>query len=273
MAPVPNFAENVLEQICSVLADTSSGLTGGEIGKLLHQCGIDDPTPRDTKRYRLHTALSKQQRHDGCANRVIDFIQRAMSPVLYTGKHEVFEQRRQKLNSVLAFGGFQLGDDGNLRKRERAQTLTDAEERADQLRRTLRERGVHHDVLRFCRAELLQDNYFHAVFEATKSVADKIREKSGLTTDGAPLVDKAFGGVNSGYPVLAFNELDTETKKSEHKGLMNLLKGMFGTFRNTTAHAPKITWPIDEQDALDMLSLASLLHRRLDESVNTGVVS
>ena len=33
-----------------------------------------------------------------------------------------------------------------------------------------------------------------------------------------------------------------------------LLKGMFGTFRNVTAHAPKIAWPIDEQDALDLLT-------------------
>jgi hypothetical protein len=39
---------------------------------------------------------------------------------------------------------------------------------------------------------------------------------------------------------------------------------MFGTFRNVTAHAPKITWPINEQDALDLLSLVSYLHRRLD---------
>ncbi|HEY4636890.1 MAG TPA: TIGR02391 family protein, partial [Burkholderiales bacterium] len=27
---------------------------------------------------------------------------------------------------------------------------------------------MHPDVLRFCRPELVQKNYFHAVFEATK---------------------------------------------------------------------------------------------------------
>lgn len=48
---------------------------------------------------------------------------------------------------------------------------------------------------------------------------------------------------------------------------MNLLKGVFGTFRNTTAHAPKITWPIDEQDALDILSTISLIHRKLDKAI------
>lgn len=45
-----------------------------------------------------------------------------------------------------------------------------------------------------------------------------------------------------------------------------LTKGMFGTFRNTTAHAPKVSWPIGLDDALDLLTLASLLHRRLDSA-------
>jgi uncharacterized protein (TIGR02391 family) len=46
----------------------------------------------------------------------------------------------------------------------------------------------------------------------------------------------------------------------------NLLKGLFGTFRNTTGHAPKITWDIEEIDALDILSKVSLIHRRLDKA-------
>ena len=54
---------------------------------------------------------------------------------------------------------------------------------------------------------------------------------------------------------------------------MNLFIGMFGTFRNVTAHGPKITWNITEQDALDLLTLISLLHRRLDATVPTGRTS
>jgi uncharacterized protein (TIGR02391 family) len=48
-------------------------------------------------------------------------------------------------------------------------------------------------VLKFCRAELLVNNYFNAVFEATKSVAEKLRIKSGRLSDGAALVDEALG--------------------------------------------------------------------------------
>lgn len=33
----------------------------------------------------------------------------------------------------------------------------------------------HSDVLLYCRAALLDQNYFHAAFEATKSIATKVR--------------------------------------------------------------------------------------------------
>lgn len=166
----------------------------------------------------------------------------------------------------MAFAGFALGDDGKLREINIAHTLSEAQERAGRLYKQLLTRSAHADILLYCRAELLQDNYFHAVFEATKSIADKIRNKSSLSSDGSRLVDEAFGGVS---PILAFNTLRTETEKSEHTGFMNLLKGLFSTFRNTTSHVPKIKWNINEQDALDMLTFMSLLHRKLDDCVRT----
>ncbi len=86
----------------------------------------------------------------------------------------------------------------------------------------------------------------------------------------AQLVDEALGMGQKPFPLLAFNKLETETDISEHRGLVNLLKGIFGVFRNPTSHAPKIFWPINEQDALDIFSLISLLHRRLDAAHPTG---
>jgi uncharacterized protein (TIGR02391 family) len=99
-----------------------------------------------------------------------------------------------------------------------------------------------------------------------KNLAEKIRQKTGLKEDGVRLIEQALGGIESNRPpLLAFNKLETCSERSEHLGLMNLLKGLFMAFRNPTAHEPKIYWPINEQDALDLLSLISLLHRRLDE--------
>jgi uncharacterized protein (TIGR02391 family) len=269
MAAIPPFEKTVLERICDVLGDTSTGLTGSEIGKLLNRLGIADPMPGMTKRVRLFEALHDRQQADHCGNLVAAFIQEAMNPVRYTGHVDYFERKRNELNAVLAFAGYELGENGTLRHRQAARTLTEAETRAERLQAELCKRGVHADVLRFCRAELLQGNCFHAVLEATKSVAEKIRTKTGLTTDGAELVDQAFGLGKSEIPLLAFNSLQSETERSEHSGLMNLMKGVFGTFRNPTAHAPKNSWNISEEDALDLLTMVSFLHRRLDKAVRT----
>ena len=72
-------------------------------------------------------------------------------------------------------------------------------------------------MLSFCKAELLVDNYFHAVFEATKSIAEKIRIKTNLTSDGSELVDHAFS-YKGKIPYLALNNLTTESHESEQKG-------------------------------------------------------
>jgi uncharacterized protein (TIGR02391 family) len=122
-------------------------------------------------------------------------------------------------------------------------------------------------VLKYCRSELLQDNYFHAVFEATKGLAQRIREMSSVEADGAALVDRVF---SIERPVLAFNTLRTETERSEYKGFAALLKGCFAAVRNPLAHEPKILWE-GEDDAADYFSLISLLHRKLDDCVPTHI--
>jgi hypothetical protein len=50
---------------------------------------------------------------------------------------------------------------------------------------------------------------------------------------------------------------------------MNLMKGMFGALRNVTADAPKVSWNVTEQDALDLLTIASMIHRRIDAAIRT----
>lgn len=270
MPSINEFSHNELESICGVLADTNDGMTGSEIGSALARLDIPDLTPAITKRYRLFEALFSYQERTHSGNTICAFIQEVMNPVSYTNNHKLFDSRRDALNTILAFCGYSLREDGKLRiLNQPAYTLTEAEQAAGRLRAELSRRGVHADVLRFCRPELLQENYFHAVFEATKSVSDKIREKADVDGDGSELVDRAFGIGKQGIPLLAFNTLQTETERSEHSGLMQLMKGMFGVFRNVTAHAPKVKWAISEEDALDLLTLASYLHRRLDSCIRT----
>ena len=255
------FAQSELEAIAAALADTSEGLTGTEIGHILASLKIADPTPAMTKWKRLHNAFVERQNYSRNRRAILQFIREAMKPERYAKQPERFEPMRANLNRALAFSGIAVSATGELSPVARAETLTEAARRADELRADLTRRGVHADVLRFCSAELVADNYFHAVLEATKSIADKLRAKSGLTEDGAKLVDAALCG---SAPRVAINDLLTDSERSEHSGFANLVKGTFGMFRNPTAHEARVLWAMSKEDAEDLLSLASLIHRRLD---------
>jgi uncharacterized protein (TIGR02391 family) len=263
---LPTFDAQHLTSIAKILADTGTGLTGTQIGYLLQDCKIPDVTPQMTKWKRLFNAFVELQNKRQFGNHVIVFINRAMNPVQYTSMPHVFEQRQSELNAVLSFSGLYLGDDGKIRWAAKAQNLGEALQRANRLHAALSARKVHSDVLAFCRAELLQENFFHAVFEAMKSVAAKIRTLSGLSGDRASLVEAAFSASKGQSPVLAINALASETDIGEQRGFVSLLIGLFGTIRNPLAHNPKIEWDMSEQDALDILTTLSLAHRKLDKA-------
>lgn len=262
---IPPFSAEALEAVSKILGDTNEGLTGPEIDHFLRNCKIPNPTPDMTKWKRLHNAFVGFQNEHQVGNHVIVFIKRAMDPARYVGEPHIFRSRRDRLNSVLAFSGYTLTVDGQLRRADAARTISEALECANRLHAALVQRGVHSDVLRFCKAELVDRNHFHAVFEAIKSITAKIRTLSGLSGDGCDLVHEAFGQ-KFGDPLLAINPFKTETHKGEQFGFMNLLKGLYGTIRNPQAHEPKIEWEMNEQDALDILSMISLVHRKLDQA-------
>lgn len=258
------FDDSELRQIADIL---ESAATHRVLTDIFRQCNLVEQGG-NPKWERILLALRVRQAQDGCGNNVGAFIQTILAPVRFVERRDDFETLRERLNAVLSFSSISLNAEGKLVPCTEAKTIDEAVERAGRLRAELARRRVHNDVLAFCRIELTQENYFHAVFEATKSVADKIRQRTGLKGDGAELVDGAFA-FSKKIPLLALNSLRTETEQKEQAGFMNLVKGMFGMFRNVTAHAPKIHWKINEQDALDLLTVVSLIHRRLDASVRT----
>lgn len=257
----PQFSAAHLESLCQTLADTHFGLTGSEIGRLLAQVKVRDTDPQMTKWKRLFNALAGAQNQHGHGGRVLAFIAAALSPVRYAGRRDQFEARRHDVNVALAFVGLEYRSDGKFGRVSQATTLDEAEARASRLRAALSARGVHSEVLKYCRAELMSNNCFHAMLEASKGVAERLRTKGSSTKDGAELVDEVLGGAT---PKLRINAYSTESDKSEQRGFTNLLKGLFGTFRNPTAHTPRIAWNLQEADALDLFSLCSYVHRRLD---------
>jgi uncharacterized protein (TIGR02391 family) len=267
MERIQPFNAQKLEAACRVLADTERGLTGSEIGYLLQDCKVTDVRPSMTKWKRLFNALVEAQNKHQVGNHLIMFINRALDPVNYARDKDKFEWRRNELNVVLSFSGFSVREDGKVIHTTKETTLKGARTRAGALRSKLEDRGSHTEIFKYCRAELLEENYFHAVLEAIKGVADRIRDLSELTSDGAELVNTAF---SIKTPVLAINKLSTETQRSEQKGFSNMIVGLFGAVRNPTAHEPKISWPMTEQDALDIFAMVSFVHRKLDSTSKVG---
>jgi uncharacterized protein (TIGR02391 family) len=261
------FDDGVLQKVCDVLGETASGLTGGEIGQLLARCRIDDPHPTLTKRHRLYEALRARQATDGSRNSVIAFVKQAMAPVRYVDNRELFEHRREGLNAALGFAGLELRATGEIAGRTTTTTLSEVARRRRHLFEEMTRRGIHAEVLAYCREELLAGDCFDMTFEATKGLMQRIRDMTGLTGDGAPLVTAAFAPGQTGQSMVAFNSLRTETELSEQKGLVNLMIGLYGTFRNPAGHAPKVRWHVSEIDALDLLTTLSFVPRRLDHAV------
>jgi uncharacterized protein (TIGR02391 family) len=260
--------EEVVARVADVLGHTATdqgtGLTGRRIGELLAAVNVPDIAPGITKRDRLREALLARQRHDRASNCVSAFVVKAMAPVRYTDDPAGFSRRRDALNEVLVFQGLRLDDDGRLHAGASASTLDEAARHANSLRSELRRRGTHEQVLAYCTIELLQKNAFHAGLEATKGLAQRLRDLTGATGDGAKVVDAVLALGKSGTPVLAINDLSTDTERDEQSGFANLVKGLFGLYRNPVAHDPRARRNVTDDELLELLTTLSMAHRRLD---------
>jgi uncharacterized protein (TIGR02391 family) len=263
----PPWSQSVVQAVCKVLASTNwPGLTNSEIDLLLQGQGIELLEDLGwNKRDRLLVQLMGQQAADGAANCVIRFINDAMAPARYVEDRSQFDALRDALSEVLSLVGLKVNEKGEVAKAPAAATLDEVAKLAGRLQNELKRRGVHQQVMHYCEEEILRKSVFHAVFEATKGVAERLRDMTGSTLDGADLVDHCFS-TKVPPPVVRINNFRTETEVSEHKGFANMLKGVFGTFRNPPAHSARAAggWKISESDALDLFSLLSYLHRKLD---------
>lgn len=264
----PPLSKGQLQSLCQALGDTLTGLTGTEISKILAGCGIDDPGPM-TKRDRLLQALGSRQLQDRSSNNVLAFVEASLDPARYVHDPNRYSVLRQSTNRALSFAGYFVNDEGKVRRMAPAKTLDEAVQAANRVMSELQRREVHPDVIRYCRTELLQEDYFHAIHEATKGLAETLRSKVGSHEDGWKLVEYALSGDKNRLPRLAFNTLQTETEWSEHQGLASLIKGVLALYRNPTAHIPRLKRRTDEQESLDALTLISMLYRRLDQAVPT----
>jgi uncharacterized protein (TIGR02391 family) len=267
MAMIPSLSEQVLQAICDALEETSTGLAGTEIARLLQFCGIADPQPTLLRRQRLFHALSQRQQQDQCANNVFRFLQLVVDPRRYVNDPDLLVARREHLNRALAYAGYMLNEKNQFEAVKVTRTQSEAEQRAQALRSELLRRRAHADVLGCVRPDLLENSYTPVIGAAIRSLADKIRSKTGLGETGPEIVKLAFG-VEYG-PVLVFNSLASEGERAEHRGLVHLMHGLLEAFPDPSAVDGRTLHAATQDDALDVLTMLAYLHRRLDSVVHT----
>lgn len=267
--------EQQLKAICGSLANTNSGLTKTELTQLLNQCQIvlvDDGKSNNgltyttglNKRDWLYKCFTNEITSCQSCEKIYFFIEKALNPVSYTNKssREKYNYLFEEINKVLLLVGLSVTKEGLLTEVVQAKTLDEVDRRVDNLRRQLYNRSIHHEVEKYCIKDYLRKDYYDTVFEAAKGLAERVREISGLTTDGTPLFQKAFA---KNDPYIFFNTLKSESEVNEFMGLKELLESIFHLVRNPAAHTPKVNWKMDETKALDILTLISFAHKYLDE--------
>ena len=172
-----------------------------------------------------------------------------------------YEYLLEGVNKALLLAGMEVTKAGNLVEVIQAKTLDEVDRRVNSLKKQLYNRAIHSEVQKYCIDDYLRKDYYDAVFEAAKGLAERVRQITGLTTDGGTLFQTAF---SKNDPYLFFNELKTDSEKSEFTGLKELLEAIFHLVRNPAAHTPKVNWKVDETKALDILTLISFAHKYLD---------
>lgn len=267
--------EQQLKAICDVLAETSLGYTKTELTRLLQQSKITVVSDGKVsngytyqlglnKRDWLYNCLATEINNSHSFTRIYTFLEKALNPVAFTdeksrGKYSYF---LEGVNKVLLLAGLEITKEGKLIEVVQAKTLDEVDRRVNSLQRQLYNRAIHSEVQKYCIKDYLQKDYYDAVFKAAKGIAERVRQITGLTSDGGTLFQTAFA---KNDPYLFFNSMQTDSEKSEFIGLKELMEAIFHLVRNPVAHTPKINWKVDEARALDVLTLISFAHKYLDE--------
>ena len=124
--------------------------------------------------------------------------------------------------------------------------------------------ALHPEILAVSEQLFRDGHRAAAVFEAAKAVHNWVRKMTGLPGDGAGLMGNAF---KDDQPALVLADLTTQTGRDIQAGYRFLFMGSQQAIRNPHAHEQ--FGEMDDEEAFELLGLASLLMRKLDEASRT----
>lgn len=123
-------------------------------------------------------------------------------------------------------------------------------------------RGFHERVVRGSRKAFNNGLRTEAIRKAFQSVNNRVRKLAHTSKDGKDLMGFVFRQVPD--QTLQMTMLATESERSEHEGLRFLTQGAMVGLRNPRSHDDDWKPDQDEAAVLELLGLASWLHRCLD---------
>lgn len=257
-----------IEAISKILGEE---LTGSKITDMFSDLGFKDhDIDRGltwTKWRRINESTVEMWAENNNVRPLFNVIEYVSKPSRYVNNPEAWNSLLKSINSILIFKGYELKDDGYVYQTKTVKTFNEAQNRLKSLSEEVSNLNLHHYVTRFCTEELLKKNYFHAVFEASKGIFDRIRLLSGLTFDGQKLIDEAFNFKKQPLIMIRGNKLYTLDEKNQYYGLINSIKTCLYLYRNHQAHTPRIYDELSLNDAIRGLMLISLTHELLDHCV------
>lgn len=269
--PLPNPDEDdgrpipalLLQQIASAIAEE---YTPQQIGSFLGEAGIPldrlplpegTPDVRADRRGAVWGVLIELDQWGSEGRRILrSFIGSWLDDRFISGPTD---ELRGDLVEKLARRGWYVVD-GNLvigdpakSRRVRSPVVRDA-----------RLAALHPEILSVSEQLFRDGHRAAAVFEATKAVHNRVKKMTGLSGDGAGLMGNAF---KDDQPTLVLADLTTPTGKDIQSGYRFLFMGSQQAIRNPAAHEQ--FGELDGDEAFELLGLASLLMRKLDEATPT----
>lgn len=257
-----------IESISKILGEE---LSGSAITQMFYQLKFKDHDIErgitTTKWRRLNESIVEKCISTKKARPLFDAIEYITKPNKYVDRPDYWKNLLKSINSTLIFKGYELKDDGYVYQTKSVRTFTEAQNRLKSLSEEINTLNLHKNVSKYCTEELLNEDYFHAVFEASKGLFDRVRALSGLTLDGQSLIEKSFDFKNNPLILIQGNNLDTQDEKNQYFGLINSIKTCLYLFRNHQAHAPRIYDELSLNDAIRGLMIISLANELLDHCV------
>ena len=266
-----------LEALANKLG-TLPELTHTNIDKYLVECSIQDIStksksvgfgyiPGDSKSKRIYKCFINEVHRTNNDLKIVSFIEKALDPSRFADSKR-YDDVLNDINSVLLFMGCEINKSGKVKIVKKATTIDEVQERINALKNEAKKRNVHLEVLKYCKREYLDKDYFHAQFEASKGLFQRIRDLTNQNVDGTKLINGVFS-TDEPMLILPNLKLTERTDKDEFLGYKHLFEYVVNAVRNPEGHTPRILESEELGECLDNFVIISRCHRFLDNCSTT----